>query len=237
MIARSHLLVSVRSADEAQVALAAGADLIDVKEPAYGSLGKAEDSTIQEAVRRIGGARLVSAAMGEWLEENFRCPDPGLSFIKWGLAGAGKNPRWRPFLEGQLQRSTGPQAVIVAYADWQCAQAPDVDEVVAFACQRPGNVLLIDTHCKDAATLHRQRRPTLLDWLPIAAVMELCQRCREASVRVTLAGSLGMDEIEMLRAARPDWFAVRGAVCSGHQRQATVQAEKIVALANFLQCR
>ena len=35
----AKLLVSVRSADEAEVALEGGADIIDVKEPLHGSLG------------------------------------------------------------------------------------------------------------------------------------------------------------------------------------------------------
>ena len=39
---RSRLLVSVRSAAEAEIALHGGADLIDVKEPTRGSLGRAD---------------------------------------------------------------------------------------------------------------------------------------------------------------------------------------------------
>ncbi len=38
----TRLLVSVRSAAEAEIALSAGADLIDVKEPSRGSLGAAD---------------------------------------------------------------------------------------------------------------------------------------------------------------------------------------------------
>ena len=35
----TRLLVSVRSAEEAEIALAGGADVIDVKEPRRGALG------------------------------------------------------------------------------------------------------------------------------------------------------------------------------------------------------
>ena len=38
----TRLLVSVRSADEAEAAIAGGADVIDVKEPSHGPLGMSE---------------------------------------------------------------------------------------------------------------------------------------------------------------------------------------------------
>ena len=42
------LLVSVRSVEEAKDALAAGADLIDVKDPAKGALGMAEAEIVPD---------------------------------------------------------------------------------------------------------------------------------------------------------------------------------------------
>ena len=45
-MAASELLVSVRSALEAEAALQGGADIIDVKEPMNGPLGRSDISTI-----------------------------------------------------------------------------------------------------------------------------------------------------------------------------------------------
>src|SRR5690554_1200212 len=45
-----RLLVSVRSPEEAEAALVGGADLIDVKEPAAGSLGRAADAVIEAVI-------------------------------------------------------------------------------------------------------------------------------------------------------------------------------------------
>ena len=42
----TRLLVSVRDALEARVAMGAGVDLIDVKEPRRGSLGRASNSVV-----------------------------------------------------------------------------------------------------------------------------------------------------------------------------------------------
>ena len=59
------LLVSVRSLEEAKAAFESGAALIDVKEPAHGSLGHANSGVIEEIVAYVAGRRPVSAAMGE----------------------------------------------------------------------------------------------------------------------------------------------------------------------------
>ena len=55
----------------------------------------------------------------------------------------------------------------------------------------------------------------MLDWLSPGAIQELCRRCREAGLKIALAGSLGEVEIGRLLELQPDWFAVRGAACSG----------------------
>jgi (5-formylfuran-3-yl)methyl phosphate synthase len=232
-IAPWGLLVSVRSAAEAEIALAGGAALIDVKEPSRGALGRADDAAVADIVRTVAGRRPVSAALGELADGGALAACRGLRFVKWGLASC-RATDWRAELERRLERPR-PQTVIVAYADWQCAQAPTVEEVVTFACRRPGNVLLIDTHCKDAAKLSLRRRPTLLDWLAADEVIEICERCRGAGVRVALAGSIGQEEIEALLPARPDWFAVRGAACADDERGSTIQLDRVRALVKTLE--
>ena len=225
------LLVSVRSVAEAVCALNGGAAIIDVKEPRHGSLGRAEDGVIQAVLRAVGHARPVSAALGEWADDARTIPAGDLTYVKWGLAGCRAHADWQAsLLQTHAQRSQ-PQIVFVAYADWQCAQAPSVDEVFALAQERPGSVLLVDTHCKDADP--GKHRPTLLDWLPAAWIDDLCVRCRAARVRIALAGSLDVSEIQSLLHVRPDWFAVRGAVCDG-DRHATVQTDKVRALVELI---
>jgi (5-formylfuran-3-yl)methyl phosphate synthase len=227
-----RLLVSVRSAEEAESAVVGGAALIDVKEPRHGSLGRAEDAVIEEVCRVVGRACPVSAALGEWLQDEQTIPNAALTYVKWGLAGCAGSD-WRQRLREQLRRSGLPRVVLAAYADWRCAQAPSVDEVFALAQEFPGQVLLIDTCCKEANQISG-RKPTLLDCLPLPAIMDLCACCRDAQVRVALAGSLGVDEIRALLPARPDWFAVRGAVCDEDNRCASVQTDRVRRLVELI---
>jgi uncharacterized protein (UPF0264 family) len=224
-----QLLVSVRDLGEATAARAGGADLIDVKEPARGPLGRADDATLQRIAEFMAGRCPLSAALGE-LAENDHLPGvAGLSFVKWGLAGVG--PDWRPRLKQALQRASevrGRAGVVVAYADAAAAGAPPVEEVVAFAAEKQGRVLLIDTFAKGPP------RRTLLDWLSAEQVREICRHCHAAGVRVALAGSLGEAEMLPLLPAEPDWFAVRGAACAGGKRDARVSPRRVRYLKEML---
>src|SRR5215472_5029815 len=119
----TQLLVSVRSASEVEAALRGGASVIDVKEPARGSLGRASDRTIAEVVCFVAGKRPVSAALGE-LAKSLAVEWPRanlfLAYVKWGLAGyedRGKRV-WTRELSGAMrqlaERQPSCRAVAVA---------------------------------------------------------------------------------------------------------------------------
>jgi uncharacterized protein (UPF0264 family) len=233
---RPGLLVSVRSAEEAEAALAGGAHIIDIKEPANGPLGRAEDQTIDAILSRVAGRRPISAALGELAEELPGFVDRRLAYVKWGLAGLGGGRQsWEARLSLALFEAGPPQAVVAAYADWQSARAPRIEDVVAFACSSGGGTLLIDTHCKEATA--GGRRPTLLDWLAPVDLSALCRQCRAAGVRVAVAGSLTGDLVKHLVASLetvPDWFAVRGAACAEGDRRAAIDADKVRGFVQLL---
>jgi uncharacterized protein (UPF0264 family) len=220
----------VRSAVEAEAALAGGAALIDVKEPARGSLGRPDEETVAAVIRCVAGRRPVSAALGELMDRPTSFPLLGLSYAKWGLAGCVRNPLWRSDLEAVRrlleERGDGCRAVVAAYADWRRAEAPPPEEVCALVCRQRWAVLLLDTWRKDGSTL--------LDWMTAAEIAELCYSCRNAGVRIALAGSLGRAHVNALRTAGPDWFAVRGAVCFGGRRDGPLDPVAVRRLSRAL---
>jgi uncharacterized protein (UPF0264 family) len=221
-----RLLVSVRSAAEAEIAAAGGADLIDVKEPRLGSLGKAEDAEIHAILHQVAGRTPVSAALGE-VRDDLPVPDDlaaSLSYLKWGLAGR-KDHDWRAFLTRKQQRFGAEKVVCVAYADWTRAGSPAVAEVMDFACQSAG-ILLIDTFAKQGSI-------NLLSWLSRDQLADIARTCRAAGIRLALAGSLGEKEIADLWELQPDWFAVRGAVCASG-RESAVDERKVRRLAQLV---
>jgi uncharacterized protein (UPF0264 family) len=225
----TRLLVSVRSATEAVAALAGGADVIDVKEPANGSLGRASAETIAEVLRVVGGRRPVSAALGEFGDINWDEPLPEqLSYLKWGFS------HWRERSLGAIAHIFDRlhvelperQLVTVAYADWQRAGAPMPDELCRLACAGRWGPMLIDTWRKDGSTL--------LDFLPLATLTDLRKRCQMSQVPLALAGSLGLAEMRILLPLEPEWFAVRGAVCRERDRTAEVDEHMVRELADWL---
>jgi uncharacterized protein (UPF0264 family) len=223
------LLVSVRSPREAEAALKGGAVLIDIKEPDAGSLGRASDAAIQAVLERIDDRLLVSAAMGELRDGARLFPGAGLAFVKWGLAGLGQHLGWRKCLaaaaKAMAQACSKTQPVAVAYADCQSALSPQPEDVCEFACEN-GWPFLLDTWTKNGSTL--------LDFLPVSRILSLCAECRARSVKVALAGSLGIREIETLLICAPAWFAVRTAVCRGGRRRNAIDPRRVNRLVEAL---
>src|SRR5260370_845291 len=110
-------------------------------------------------------------------------------------------------------------------ADGERANAPTPAELCHFACAGRWGPFLLDTWDKDGSTL--------LDHLSLARITALVECCRAAGIPVALAGSLGEDEMQTLLPLRPDWFAVRGAVCGGG-RLAAVDGDKVQHLVHWL---
>ena len=226
----TKLLVSVKSAAEARIALLNGAALIDVKDPARGSLGRADESVILDVAHLVGQQRPVSAALGELLEDPLPPTIPTLTYAKWGLAGLAKLPQWRQLIAQAKEKLSESIAscrlVLVAYADFRRASSPGPEEIIEVASELSCPAVLIDTWMKDGTNL--------LDLLTPTKIASLSDACRERGLQVALAGSLGVKEIESLLPARPDWFAVRGAVCDRGRRDSAIDGHAVQRIANLL---
>jgi len=207
-------------------ALAGGADVIDVKEPSRGSLGAASTDTIEAVVRAVAGRAPVTAAFGE-LTELLPFPDDrvrrlaprGIALFKIGLSGCGSNwpERWRKTV-ARIEGNARP--VAVAYADWQSANSPPPDEVLAaLAAECPA--LLVDTWNKVSGSL--------FDHWPLADLEQFVDRVKRANLALVLAGSLSGANLEAAVRLQPALVAVRGAACEAG-RESRVTRERVAAL-------
>ncbi len=227
------LLVSVRDEVEALAAWEGGAAIVDVKEPSRGPLGRADNAVIAGVVRAVDGRLPVSAALGE-LRNHVELPAgwEALAFVKWGLSGCA-GTTWPAVLFHHASR-LGSRVVIVAYADADRADAPPVDEVLAFACATPwpSPVLLLDTFDKSRSTDGHRR--TLLDCLSLERLAQIVAACRRRDVRIALAGSLGREDVERVATLESDWIGVRGAVCADGDRGGRLDVAAVQALVKLL---
>lgn len=226
----AKLLVSVRSEDEARLAQASGASIIDVKEPGQGPMGRAAFSVWRHVRGAVGADVPVSVALGELTEwvgpSSPVLPDDawdGISFRKLGLAGVGSDwPVLWENLRARLDEASGSPWIAVIYADWQAARSPRPEEILSVAHESTTiKGVLVDTWNKG----HRPRvAPANHVWL------DRFSRDRRGKI-LAIAGSLGLDTIPGLESLAPDIVAVRGAACVGGDRRAGIDAMRVTTLA------
>ncbi len=227
----TKLLVSVRDANEAQTALDSGVDLIDVKEPNRGSLGKADNTTIEKIAQVVGQQRPVSVALGELADYNdhdfirFSFP-ASVRFAKIGLARCGNNSRWPRRLENFWECFPGHvQRIAVIYADWQTADAPPPEEILHQASHLNCSGVLVDTFDKS--------RPGLAMLCSANELQKITAALRQSNLISVLAGRIMASDIAKLLPYHPDFIAVRSAVCHP-DRNGTIEAVKIWEIRKLL---
>ena len=211
------LLVSVRDASEAVDALAGGAAIIDIKEPAAGSLGMASVETLQACAAAVpaavpwtlaGGELEDAAAAVDQLRASLPAWQQPPHAVKFGLSGCcGRD--WTAGLIAQQQRlPAGVRAIPVAYADTVAACSPPVSTVIhkAALCECP--LVLIDTYDKSGSG-------SLLVEASAAEIAGWVAWGNASGVSLVLAGRIAAEEIAVVAGCQPAAVAVRSAVCVG----------------------
>ena len=207
-----RLLVSVRNASEARAALAGGADIIDTKEPLNGPLGAVSSDVLHEIAATIGNAAPVSAALGEICEDGvldraIAARQAGVTFVKVGFAGMRQRQRLEEVVLTLARAAHPPALVLVAYADFDVADAPPPADILAVAAHvRPAGILL-DTYDKGRAGL-----TSLMHACTLATFVS---RAKASGRFVALAGKLTLEDIETMQDTGADVIGLRGAACEG----------------------
>ena len=226
-----RLLVSVVDAGEARAAAAAGADIIDVKNPAEGSLGAPSPSVIADIRAAVPAALPVSAAIGDMPNlpgtaalAALGAAHSGAAFVKVGLWGASTEADAVALL--RAVREAAPDAVVVAgaYADARrVPHAPLAPELLPRVARAAGvDVCLLDTAVKDGRGL--------LDWLSPEALTALVDEAHELGLEVALAGALRAEDLPVVRATGADIAGVRSAACAGGRRTGSLDPARVRAL-------
>lgn len=217
-----RLLVSVRSAEEAQIALAGGAEILDVKDPMKGSLGMAAIEAINEIAGLtpiVNGATPLSVALGEMHEWTASKSIPslpfGITYTKLGLSGCERQPDWRKAwtdVRENFQQNTRATLnwVAVAYADSAEAQSPAIEQILEAATKTGCAGLLIDTWTKG--------NRSLLDFISPLALNKIATNCHHAGLFFAVAGKLSHESLKHLTQVPVDVIAIRSAACRHSER-------------------
>lgn len=217
---RPLMLASVTSVDEARVCLAAGADIIDAKNPHNGALGALDFATVRAiaaATRPIG--RPVSATIGDLACEPAEVgaafaamADTGVDYVKVGFFPGGDASA---VIADLAERNTGAARLVgVLLAD--CA--PDFGLIGQMA-EAGFSGVLIDTADKTAGALPEcMSRAQLSQFVRIAHARGLF---------AGLAGSLRIGDVAALASLEADILGFRGALCLDSRRTFAIDGELV----------
>ena len=227
-----RLLVSVIDAAEARLAVAGGVDIVDVKNPAEGSLGAPVPDVIAQ-VRDVLPAEVpLSAAIGDLPSlpgtaalAALGAVRSGAAYVKIGLWGPSTREEAVAVLRAARDAlDSGAAVIAVAYAD--AARVPSRPlpprELVPAARQAGVTGCLLDTAIKDGRGL--------LSWLAPDTLAEMVAEAHVAGLEMALAGELRAEDLPAVRATGADIAGVRSAACREGRRTAALDPLRIAQL-------
>jgi hypothetical protein len=207
-----RLLVSVVSGEEAQRAVAGGADIVDVKDPGEGALGAPTPRVLSDVVRAVATRAPVSVALGDLPDLPHTAALAARGAMMSAVADAVK--------VGWDGVGVGVGVIAAAYADAAALDPPALAPTCLPALvERTGIAgALVDTFVKDGRGLY--------GWLSESELADLIERTRRAGAVFGVAGQLRPGE---LRRVDADVIGVRSAVCREGDRTSELQAELVAA--------
>jgi (5-formylfuran-3-yl)methyl phosphate synthase len=219
------LLASVTGPDEAAVALAHGADIIDLKDASRGALGALDRDVLRATVAAVGGRCPVSAVTGDLPMEPdviaaavARTAETKVDYVKVGLF---PGPRRQDCIRALAPLAQATKIVGVMFAD----RGADNDLIKLMAESGFAGAML-DTADKSAGRL--------IDCMDVAALRVFVGACREHGLLAGLAGSLEAPDVPRLLLLEPDYLGFRGALCVGRDRTARIDPAAIAIIRELI---
>jgi uncharacterized protein (UPF0264 family) len=211
----------VRDAAEAELAIGAGADIVDLKDPDAGALGALPPATIESCVRAIGARVPVSATVGDLpLDATgihaavLATASHGVDYVKLGLFPGG-DPEGA--LQGLAPLAPRIRLILVLFAD----ALPEFD-AVTLAGRIGAAGIMLDTIGKNGVSLPHLVAPERLRALIASA--------RARGLAIGFAGSLRAEDVAALLALGPDLLGFRGTLCRGGRRGEPLDPVRLAAI-------
>ncbi|MBP0614661.1 (5-formylfuran-3-yl)methyl phosphate synthase [Jiella mangrovi] len=225
----TKLLASVTGPGEAEAALAGGADIIDLKDPAQGALGAVAPAVLAATIEQVAGRRPVSAVAGDLP----MVPDVVVravrerreaDFVKIGFFPARREERLAVISAlGEIARDIRLVAVFFADGDPDLTLLPDL-------AQAGFHGAMIDTIGKRQGA---GAASGLLSALTFAMVARFVRSAREHGLMTGLAGSLEAPDVPRLLVLEPDYLGFRGALTCG-ARSDSIDENKVRRMSDLI---
>ncbi|MSR13471.1 MAG: hypothetical protein EXR86_02705 [Gammaproteobacteria bacterium] len=226
ILCMTALLASVRTLREASIAVDAGCDWLDLKEPRTGALGALPRACIARIVARFHGQLPISATIGDCWDRPKLIParvaaltSTGVDYLKVGLFVDQISTE----LECALRAAIAIMPRLIAVCFVEAVPRPrDVARLATFGFVG----VMLDTADKVGGAL-----PTRV---PATALQQFVGAAREHRLLVGLAGSLRTRDVAELLPLGADYLGFRGALCQGQLRTAALAPEAIRTIRRLL---
>lgn len=222
----TSMLASVNSLEEAKLALSAGVDIVDLKQPALGALGALDIKAIKEITRFCRSQSPISATIGDLpmqpdiiLNAAIAMADSQVDYIKIGFFPGGEWTETIQRLKTLTEQNVSLIAVIFADSD------PDFGIIKELSTTGFGGVML-DTMNKN--------KGSLTQIMTLEQIKRFSQIVKSQKMLCGLAGSLRSSDISQLIEFYPDYLGFRGALCVENKRTAQLELSKILSIKNKL---
>lgn len=228
------LLVSPKNIDEAKLLInLPHIKYIDCKNPSEGSLGANFPWIIKEMKALIpkGCHQSLSATIGDfpYLPGSASLAALGAAFsgadiIKVGLKGPRNQEEGSHLMKNVVKAvktfCKDILVVVAGYADrdrMDCS--PHYLEIPQIAARSGADIAMLDTFIKDGKGL--------FDFLGEKNLRQFKNQAQDLDLKVALAGNLMIEDLERIKAIRPDIIGVRSIVCENYDRKNSIQMNLI----------
>jgi dihydroneopterin aldolase len=217
----TKMLASVTGKAEAEIVIANGADIVDLKDPRTGALGALPIATIRQTIETIARRRPTSAVCGDLPmqpetihDKVLEIASTGVDYVKVGFFPADNTAACAWALADLAKKS---KLIAVLFAD----RKPDLDLLPLFA-EHGFHGIMIDTADKSNGRL--------LDHMPPERVPGFVAGAKRLGLTVGLAGSLEAPDVPRLLSSKPDFLGFRRALCSRAKRVKAIDPQAVAVI-------
>ena len=212
------MLASVNSLDETRLVLSENVDIIDLKNPALGSLGALDIKLVKSCVAAINGQCPTSATIGDMpmqpeiiFNAVKEMAETGVNYVKIGFF-PGENQE--QIIEELATLTPHFNLIAVLFADTH----PDfslIDSLITAGFKG----IMLDTQDKTKGPLTGMMAKTEIE--------RFVNHVKSRHAICGLAGSLRLEDIPLLMPYQPDYLGFRGALCESHKRAGQLNPQAV----------
>jgi uncharacterized protein (UPF0264 family) len=207
------VLISIKDAVEAgEITGLKGVDLVDVKNPAEGTLGANHPWVIEEVKELFSPGIQIAASIGDLDFKPgsaslaaYGAASLGVDYITASMHSLKSKEEVRTMTQKLLKtlEEFDTSLIVAGYADSD--RCGSINPIEFIPSAKGAEYVMLDTAIKDGKSI--------LDFLTTAELTNFKERAHEMGLKLILAGSIRYPQLDLVKKVEPDVLGFRGVVC------------------------